>query len=116
MIKFTVADAQVAQPELPQPVIENREIREDGSMALTVVFPMNYPDEAIKVSTRAVKDEAGKETGEDRVTSKTYGLGRNLSLGWQDNDKNLLELTAFVRARTPAEVKAQSSPETIETE
>lgn len=114
MIKFTEADAQVAQPELPPAILQSKEMLDDGTLRLVVDFPMNFPDEAVKVSTRAIKDEAGNDTNQEKITSKTYGLGRNISLGLQDNDKNLLEFTGFIRARTPAEKQAAAAADIVE--
>lgn len=111
---FEVAPATVETPSLPEPEVSQSFA--DGNLTVTLVFPMNYPDEAVEVSTRDVKEKDetagsptfGKKiaTGETRVTSRTYGRADKISLGLVDAEGNLMRISAKILAPNPAEVAA----------
>lgn len=105
---FEVAPATVETPSLPEPEVSQSFA--DGNLTVTLVFPMNYPNEAVEISTRDVKekDASGKKvaTGETRVTSRTYGRADKISLGLVDAEGNLMRISAKILAPNPAEVAA----------
>lgn len=100
MPQFNVAPEQVAVAELPTPEVSQSFA--DGNLTVTLVFPMNYPDEAIQISER-------EKDGVTRTTSKTYGKAAKLSLGLVDGDGNLMRISAKVFAPNPAEEKAAAA-------
>jgi hypothetical protein len=110
MPRLVAADITAAKAELPKPEVTSSYDEATQKLTVTSVFDMNYPDEAIVNRLGKVpKDENGNPTGDPRpVTSKTYGKGNKIPLGFADAENNPVMLKLSIYANT-AEAEQDTS-------
>jgi hypothetical protein len=90
LLKIQSAESVPQKPTLPDAEVSATYDEATNSIVVNARFPLSY-DEAAIVSRLGKKD---KETGEQSVTSRTYGIARNIPTGMADGENNMIKFTA----------------------